>query len=142
MEPAIVSLGPLPIGERLGLLAGEFGWSFVHVPAAWQIQQACKSCDVVAILFEPRAIAASWQEALKIVRDAAPRALLVVCRRFCESLPWPELAEAGAFHEVWLPFDLREVRQSWGFVQSERLRRRPQAIPIRSKPDRRTHLVA
>ena len=64
MRPVIVSLGSLPIDKGLRSVAQEFGWSLVRVPARRQIQKTCKAFDVVAILFEPKAIAASWQEAL------------------------------------------------------------------------------
>ena len=133
MRPVIVSLGSLPIDKGLRSVAQEFGWSLVRVPARRQIQKTCKAFDVVAILFEPKAIAASWQEALKIVQAEAPGALPIVCHRFSESLPWPELAHAGAFHELWLPFDLGEVRQSWGFVQSASLRRGVVAVTLQRR---------
>ena len=139
MQPAIVSVGALPIDDRLRSLAREFGWSLVRVPAA-QIQATGDAFDVIAILFEPRAVASSWQEALEMVRTAAPRALPIVCHRFSESLPWPELAVAGAFHELWLPFDLREVRQSWGFVHAAGLKQ--SARPAQRQSGKQDSFVA
>ena len=137
MQPAIVTVGTLPIDDRLRSLARSFGWWLFRVAEAHQVQAAGNAVDVVAILFEPREVASSWQEALKIVRSAAPRALPVVCHRFSDWLPWHELAAAGAFHELWLPFDVREVRQSWGFVQEARLRKaaRPMFLPRQKKQD-------
>ena len=104
MQPAIVTVGTLPIDDRLRSLARSFGWWLFRVAEAHQVQAAGNAVDVVAILFEPREVASSWQEALKIVRSAAPRALPVVCHRFSDWLPWHELAAAGAFHELWPRF--------------------------------------
>jgi len=123
MQPTIAALGNLPVDDRLRDLAQEFGWSLVRIAAFRQLQERTEGCDVIAILYEPRAVAESWQEALRSLREALPEALPIVCHRFSESLPWPELAAAGAFQELWVPFNLREVRQTWGFVQAARLAR-------------------
>lgn len=59
----------------------------------------------------------SWSEGLRSVKAAAPGALPILCHRFGEAVDWPQAANAGAFHSLLLPFDLREVRQSLGFVR-------------------------
>lgn len=40
----------------------------------------------------------------------------MLCHGFAEMIDWPQVADAGAFHSLLLPFDVREVRQSLGFV--------------------------
>jgi hypothetical protein len=58
----------------------------------------------------------SWEEALRLVIDAAPDALPVLCHGFSDVLYLPDLADAGAFHAMRLPLHADEVRQSLGFV--------------------------
>jgi hypothetical protein len=41
---------------------------------------------------------------------------VIACHGFAESIDWPELCDAGAFHTLWLPLKENEVRQSLGFV--------------------------
>lgn len=132
MQPVIVSLGTLPVTHELRSLAAEFGFSFVWIPTLAQLQTFAGDQDVCAVLFEPRHIAPSWREAIRIVQTAAPHALPVTCHRFCDAPPWPELADAGVFHALWVPFDLAEVRQSWGFVQEAYARRRRAAAGAES----------
>lgn len=41
-----------------------------------------------------------------------PRALPILCHGFADHLDWPEVADAGAFHALPLPFSVPELRQS------------------------------
>lgn len=122
MQSVIVLL-ELPLTSDLHPLAGEFGFRFVALPRLDALEAFAREQDVCAVLFEPRQIAPHWREALGAVRNAAPHALLVVCMRFADGPPWEDLAAAGAFHALWVPFDRSEVRQSLGFIQQARLRR-------------------
>jgi len=65
------------------------------------------------------------------VHHAAPDALPIVCCRFSEELQWLDLTETGIFHLLRYPFALEEVRQTFGFVQGARRRRRS----LRAKTD-------
>lgn len=81
-----------------------------------------------AILLDAPGQGLSWQEALQTARQVDPEALLIACHRFSESLNWPALAEAGAFHSLALPFDASEVRQSLAFVGAAWMRRASRAV--------------
>ena len=38
--------------------------------------------------------------------------LNILCHGFAETVDWPQAADAGAFHSLLWPFDVREIRQS------------------------------
>jgi hypothetical protein len=117
----IILLGDVP---RSGLdrLAWEFGCSIERVESFEDLKHIHTHANIVAVFFEPYAFRLSWQTALKLVLEGAPSAFPIVCRRFSDPIDWPELAEAGAFHTVSLPFDEVEVRQSLGFVWAAKCR--------------------
>lgn len=69
-----------------------------------------------AVLFVPKSLSLPWDRALRVILEAAPRALPILSHRFAEVVDWPQVAEAGAFHSLQLPLNLREARQTLGFV--------------------------
>ena len=111
--------GELQIFEGL---AWQFGWSLRPVNTLSELKQGDPSA-VAAVIFEPAALDPSWRRAVRLVRDLVPEACLIVCASFASPLPWPELAEAGAFHSLNIPFAWDEVRQSFGFIEAARERR-------------------
>jgi DNA-binding NtrC family response regulator len=111
--------------QRLEELAWGFGWSVSRSKDQREFGEFSRQCEVVAVLFNPYALEQPWPQALESILDAAPKALPIVCHGFSSEIPWPEMAEAGAFHSLRLPFDLGEVRQSLGFVWAARQRRKP-----------------
>ncbi|MGA2715630.1 MAG: hypothetical protein ABSG41_21230 [Bryobacteraceae bacterium] len=86
--------------------------------------------NTAAVLFHPDALGPgySWHDAIRLLRLALPGVRVIACHGFSESIDWPELCDAGAFHALWLPLKGNEVRQSLGFVLS-RERRLSEAIP-------------
>lgn len=111
----VILLGSLPI-ERfvLGCLASEFGMTFQAV----ETLQNCPNLpyDVVAVLFSPSSLGLPWKEALTSVLKTFPRAFPILCHGFADHIDWPEMADAGAFHSIPVPFSVAELRQSLGFV--------------------------
>ncbi len=97
---------------QLDRLVSEFGWSLREVQTLDELGRA----NPVAVLIHPAAFNLTWHRALETVLDAAPRTRPIVCQHFSELIDWTELADAGAFHSLRLPLDLKEVRQSLGFV--------------------------
>ena len=111
----VILVGGLPIEPFvLACLASEFGLSFQEIDNL----QNCPSLpdDVVAVLFSPSSLGLQWDEALRSVLKTFPRALPILCHGFADHLDWPEVADAGAFHSIPLPFSVAELRQSLGFV--------------------------
>jgi len=107
----------MPGSARLDLptlqaVAGDFGWT---VKVAGGMPQAA---DVQAVLFYRDALGSgcSWLDAVRRLRLALPEARLVACHGLAESIDWPELCEAGAFHALGLPLNENEVRKSLGFI--------------------------
>jgi hypothetical protein len=112
-------------------LVPEFGWSLATAANLDQLRDLTIARNVVAILFEPNGLGLSPEHALRSVRDVSAHAFLIPCHRFSDVVNWPELADAGAFHALALPFDQGEVRQSLGFVWAARLRRAANVLSIR-----------
>jgi DNA-binding NtrC family response regulator len=100
----------------LGEIARSFGWSLETVRDLAQLRTVSLQRDVVAVLFDPGTLSASASHALQLVRNAAPDALQIVCQRFSDSIPWPDLASAGAFHALRKPLSPSEFRVSLGFA--------------------------
>jgi DNA-binding NtrC family response regulator len=100
----------------LSEIARSFGWSLETVLDLTQLRCLNRQRDVVAVLFDPETLAASAGQSLELVRIAAPHALQIVCQRFSDSIPWPELASAGAFHALRKPLSPSEFRLSLGFA--------------------------
>ncbi len=96
----------------LDQVATQFGWSIKNTKNISRLRDLSVKGNVVAVLSDLTLLGESWSRALQAVRDAAPRAFPIVCQRFSDTIPWPELAEAGAFHSISLPLNPCEVRQS------------------------------
>src|SRR5512141_140707 len=111
-------------------LAAEFGWSLKHVSDVSSLRRLGNDCRVMAVLIEPPGLDTSWTQALQSVQNAAPAALVVACRRFSDTMPWAELAGAGAFPDLHLPFDPFEMRRALGFVWAAQQRAAKMAAPI------------
>jgi hypothetical protein len=113
----VVLVGNLPI-ERLVLdcLASEFGLSFQKVDNLQNSPNLNPTDDAVAVLFNANSLGLPWDEALRSVLNAFPKAFPILCHGFADNIDWPEVADAGAFHSLPMPFSVAEVRQSLGFV--------------------------
>jgi len=113
----VVLAGSFPVDHlNLDGMAAEFGWSVTETSSLRGLAELNTDRNVVAVLFNPRSLALGWDQALRAVQEAAPRALLILCHGFADSIDWPQVAEAGAFHSLLLPFAGHEIRQSLGFV--------------------------
>ncbi len=112
---AVVLIGSLPIEQLvLDCLAAEFGLSFKEVDHLGNFKNPSE--DVVAVLFSPSSLGLPWDEALRSVLHAFPGAFPILCHGFADNIDWPEVAGAGAFHSIPVPFSVAELRQSLGFV--------------------------
>jgi DNA-binding NtrC family response regulator len=121
MSKTVAVLGSAPAQEpSLAELAWKFGWSVAVVSDIDALEALYETHDVVAVLFDPRALGVGWRRALAAVLRAAPGALPVVCQSFAEPLPWSEMAAAGAFHLLCYPFSAGELRQTLAFVSAAR----------------------
>ncbi len=98
----------------LGRLASEFGLSFQEIDSLQNFPNPPD--DVVAVLFSPSSLGLPWDEALRSVLKTFPRAFPILCHGFADHIDWPEVADAGAFHSIPVPFSEAELRQSLGFV--------------------------
>lgn len=124
MRETVVLFGNFAVEQRLlDQAAVPFGWSLKIAKSVGRLRDLGAKSDVVAVLSDLTLLAEPWNEALQAVRRAVPKALPIVCQRFSGTIPWPELAEAGAFHTVTLPLNPCEVRQSFGFVWAARNQR-------------------
>ena len=120
----IVFLGDVQGGSpSLHHVASSFGWSVADAQSVAELGALSREHEVVAVFFDPRGLNPSWAYALKSVQEAAPGAAAIVCYSFADEIPWPEMAEAGAFHCLNLPLDPDEVKQSLGFVSEAQMRR-------------------
>jgi hypothetical protein len=133
----VVVVGTLPVEYlALDLLVAEFGWSLKEVGSLRCLAELNLHHNLVSVLFSPRNLGLPWDEAVRSIKEAAPKALPILCHGFAETIDWPQVAEAGAFHSLLLPFSVPEVRQSLGFVWGAKSRSVP--IPIRDRPCQRT----
>ncbi len=100
--------------EALQTVAGEFGWA---VRVTHDLREASSAQTV---LFHRDALGpgCSWLDAVRQLRLALPEARLVACHGLWESIDWPELCDAGAFHAIGLPLRADEVRKSLGFISA------------------------
>jgi hypothetical protein len=113
----VVFLGDVSLESfALGEITRSFGWSIEAAADLAQLRQLSRERDVVVILFDPEPLAGSASHALQLVRGVVPEALQIVCQRFSNSIPWPELASAGAFHALRRPLSPSEFRLSLGFA--------------------------
>ncbi len=117
----VALLGNLNIDRNVfDTVAAEFDLRVEQVQTLRALREKSASRNVAAVLFSARTLGVSWNEALQSVLAAAPGALPVVCPGFSEAIRWPELADAGAFHELHLPIDESEARHSLGFIWAAR----------------------
>ncbi len=135
----IVVLGNPPVVETAAFekLTPEFGWSVEVAEDLHHLRLLGETGNVVAVFFEAKNLGQSWEDALRSVREAAPQALLIPCHRFSDSVNWPDLADAGAFHALPVPLKSDEVRQSLSFVWSARLRRTAKLVEMPHPESRR-----
>jgi hypothetical protein len=127
-QGTVVLVGSLPVEHlTLDLLVAEFGWTLKQTSGLDGLVELNAGHNVVTALFSPRNLALPWDQALRAVLNAAPKALPVLCHGFADAIDWPQAAEAGGFHSLLLPFNVREVRQSLGFVLESK--RRSAVIP-------------
>lgn len=124
----VVVVGSLPV-QHVGLdvLVTEFGWSLKVADSLRSLAELNACHSLVIVIFSPRNLGLPWNQALRGVQDAAPQALPILCHGFADPIEWPRAAEAGAFHALLLPFDMREVRQSLGFARDAIAARQPAA---------------
>ena len=117
MRSGILALvGDLHIDRQaLDLIAADFHWSVKQFRTIYELAQANDN-NLIAVFFDPKSLSLPQERALRVVLEAAPGALPILCHRFAEAVDWPQLAEAGAFHSLRFPLDLREARQTLGFV--------------------------
>lgn len=129
----VVVLGNPDVVEMAAFerLTPEFGWSVEVAPDLSALKHWRNAGNVVAVFFECNSLGLPWEKALQLVREAMPQALLIPCHRFSDSVNWPDLADAGAFHAVALPLKSNEVRQSLSFVWAARLRRSAKVVEMR-----------
>src|SRR5579863_5545927 len=119
----VVLVGNLPLETpALNRLVPEFGWSLDTAHDLDQLKKLVAVHRCVAILLDPNSLGLPCKMALDAVREIDSQALLIVCHRFSGDFNWPELANAGAFHALAVPFDLNEVRQSLAFAWAARFR--------------------
>ena len=115
----VVLVGTLPVEHlALALLVSKFGWSIEKAPNLHCLTTLNRDRNVVAVLFSPLDLALPWEEALQSVLEAAPRALPILCHGFADRIDWPQVAEAGAFHSLLLPFRESEFQHTLGFISS------------------------
>lgn len=128
----VALLGNLNIDRKVfDGVASEFDWGVEQVKNLPALREMSAVQNVVAVLFSARALGIPWNCALESVLTAAPRALPVACPGFSETIRWPELADAGAFHELHLPIDEGEVRRSLGFIWAAKRGEDQQRMPVR-----------
>jgi hypothetical protein len=104
--------------EVIAPVAAEFGWEVERITTA-QLAQAKRNEQAVAVLFRVRQDEAAWKQTLADILEVAPQVFPIACHGN-EIIPWPDMADAGAFHAVHVPIDAGEARQSLGFVWAAR----------------------
>lgn len=141
-KASIVLLGNIP-HEPVAGLAAKFGWRVEKADCFAHLRKITSGRVTVAVLLEPGAFGLSWEMALDYVREAAPGALAILCRRFSDVIDWPMLAARGAFHMISLPLEESELRQSLGFIwTATRRAQKAQDLASRAKTHTAGQLVA
>jgi hypothetical protein len=135
-EAWVVLAGGLSVEHvALDSVVAEFGWSLKKACGFRALAALSAESNLVAVLFSPHQLSLPWEQALKEVLEAAPSALPILCHGFRDLIHWPQAARAGAFHSLLVPFNVREVRQSLGFVYEAK--RRSAVIPMPRQARRR-----
>ena len=108
----------------LHAVAADFGWNVEVTSDLSAVAAAQANCMTAAVFFCQDAMGPNYSrlEMIRLIRAALPQARLVVCHGFSETIDWPELSDAGAFHELWLPLQENEVRLCLGFVREDQKR--------------------
>ncbi len=119
--------------EVFDAVAAEFDCNVEQTTSLSSLRRMSAGSNIVAVLFDARALGLSWRDALKFVMDAAPEAFPIACSGFSETIPWPELADAGAYHLLRLPIDESEVRHSFGFIWAAKRSDHPRTMTASSR---------
>jgi DNA-binding NtrC family response regulator len=108
----------------LNAVAADFGWTVEVASDLNSVAAAQTHRTTVALFFCHDALGPNYSrlETIHLIRAALPQVRLVVCHGFSETIDWPELSDAGAFHELWLPLQENEVRLCLGFVREDQKR--------------------
>lgn len=123
----VALLGNLAIDRNLfDSIASEFDLTVEPVPTLRALSERSAAGDVVAVLFDARVLGLSWSDALEGILGIAPGILPVVYAGFSESIRWPELSEAGAFHILRRPINESETRHTLGFIWAAKRWDQPQ----------------
>jgi hypothetical protein len=111
--------------QALKAVAGEFGWGVDIAHDLGEIAGAQADRKTVAAFVHRDFLGReySWVEAIRRLKLTLPGIRVIACHGFAESIDWPELCDAGAFHALWFPLKENEVRQSLGFVWGAEKRR-------------------
>ena len=128
MIGSVVLLGGLSKVDIVQQVADQLHVPLHHVGGIQQLAAFSVDGLVAGVLFSPALMGLPWRRALAKIRTAAPAALPILCHRFSDEVEWPEMARAGVFHALHLPFSAHEVRQSLGFVIHARERRKVHQI--------------
>lgn len=125
----VILVGGLPVDRfMLACLASEFTLSFQEVENVHNCPDLPD--DVVAVLFNPNSLGLRWDEALTSVLKTFPLAFPILCHGFADHFDWPEVADAGAFHSIPIPFSVAELRQSLGFVWGAKRDSKPASTSV------------
>jgi len=113
----VVLLGDFS-SERLDLssIERDFCWSVAQTANFEGLRQIAQTCRVTAVLIHAGTLSVSWREAMRTIRDAAPRARVIVCHRGEQADFRAEMVDSGAFGVLLSPLMQSEVRQSLGFI--------------------------
>jgi len=107
--------------QTLFAVAADFGWPVEVITDLSVIVAAQAQRKTAAIFFCHEALGPGYSrlETVRVISTALPHVRLVFCHGFSETIDWPELSEAGAFHELWLPLQENEVRLCLGFIRAD-----------------------
>jgi len=121
MAGIIVVLGAIPFADQIvRVAAAEYGWPLKLAQSVSALENLGKHFDIAAVVFRLREWHMDPRQTIREIRVAAPRARPILVHRFTDPFSWPEMAVAGAYHAIRVPFALAEVRQSFGFVWAAR----------------------
>jgi len=121
-------------------VAGGFGWTVEIAHELGVVAATRADRKTVAALVHRDSLSGgrSWVESIRLLRRALPEVRVIACHGFAESIDWPALSDAGAFHALWLPLKENEVRQSLGFVwEAEKRLAARSEVPAEIAPARR-----
>ena len=123
--------------QALDRLVADFHWSVKEFRTIDDLAQA-NHHNLVAVLFDPKGLSLPLERASRAILEAAPGTLPILCHRFAEVVDRPRLAEFGAFHSLRFSLELREARQTLGFVWA--FRRRSAAFSAQVRPRAQTNV--